>query len=122
MSQGRIQSSFLLLNNQDVLANVNSPPVRLRDVAGLSVTLDRVSGTVAGSFKLQASDFGINDDNPPTVWVDVPSSTQAWAGSPLGWNVADINAKWFRLVFTDSGSAAPVIVAWCTLKRYGGEG
>lgn len=122
MSQGRIQSSFLLLDNQNVLTSPNSQAIRLRDVAGLSITLDRVSGTVAGVFKLQASDFGVTDINPPTVWVDVPSSTQAWAGSPLGWNVTDINAKWFRIVFTDSGSAAPAVTAWCTLKRYGGEG
>jgi hypothetical protein len=122
MANERGSSSFLLLAGQNVLVTPNSQPVRLRGALGLSITLALDSGVVgaASAFKLQTSDFGPYENNPPaaTQWVDIPSSTIVWAGATIAWNVTDTNAKWFRLVYTDAGvSTAPTFTAWCTIRR-----
>lgn len=121
----RAESSFLLLDGQNVLVKPNSDPVRLVDVRGVAITLALDSGVVGAtsSFKLQASDFGINEQNPPTIWVDVASSSQTWAGTAISWNVTDIHSKWLRLVYTNAGaSTAPTFTAWATLRRNQGIG
>lgn len=79
---------------------------------GFSVTIRQspgTTGTIAGAFKLQATDFG--GDTPPGVppvagdWWDVPSATVTWAGVTVGLSVATLRAKFVRVVFTDAGSA-----------------
>lgn len=127
MANERNGSSFLLLAGQNMLVNANSAPARLRSALGVSITLALDSGVVgaASSFKLQTSDFGPYENNPPTAsqWVDIPSSTIVWAGVTIGWNVTDVNAKWFRLVYIDAGaSAAPTFTAWCTIRRNVADG
>jgi hypothetical protein len=121
MANERGDSSFLLLAGQNMLVNANSAPVRLRGALGLSITLALDSGTIGtASFKLQTSDFGPYENNPPsnTQWVDIPSSTIVFTAATIGWNVTDTNAKWFRLQFIDGGgNTAPTFTAWCTIRR-----
>lgn len=102
---------------QNMLTKTASEPQRVITSAGFSITLKAVSGTIVGAFKLQATDFG---DTPESIqaadWVDIPSSSITWAGSTIGWNVADPNHSWIRIVFVDAGSTAPVVSANMTVR------
>lgn len=99
-------------------------PIRLQTGRGLSVTIRLDSGSLGTStFKLQASDLGeFLPEAPPTAndWVDIAGATVTWAGATVRLEVVDINASWVRVVFTDSGSAAPLITSAFTVRHLAG--
>lgn len=104
---------------QAVVATPATPCQMLLGVSayGVSIRLAAGStGTLAGAFKLQVTDFGVSDDiragQPPATadWADVASSSQTWAGSTLVWSVANPGNKFLRVVFVDAGSVgAPTV-------------
>jgi hypothetical protein len=76
---------------------------------------------VAGTFKIQVTDFGAGDlypqDAPASnTWVDSGVTAVAAAGAQRLDLPETCHAKWGRLVFTDSGSAASTFAAALTVR------
>ena len=101
------------LAGQDMTSSFNAPTVFIKHLNGYSVvvTATWTSGTLAGTFKLQASNDALTDDNaeaanPTATWVDVagsPFSVSITSGSVSNmWNVSQPFYEYFRLVWTSS--------------------
>lgn len=95
-------------------------PLCTLGLAGVSITIRPKSGTTNGTFKLQVTDFGSDRLHPPadTDWVDYPNSTQpavaAAITAAINWEVANPASAFMRVVFTNNGSASPVVDAAVT--------
>lgn len=95
----------------------NSPAMWLGHMAGYNLQLIYAlgSGTMEGTFKLQASSQYVSEhfdrNNPPTIddWTDVTDSSIAVTGldtDTLMWNVSDVFYRWVRVVFTADGGGS----------------
>lgn len=103
---------------QAMLASFNGTPYLMERLEGFSICAAVVEtvATVAGSFKLQASnnafaDDAINRTNAGAVWVDIPSSSVPVSGAGnFFWNVSDVNYEAVRIVWTSTGGDGNVSV------------
>lgn len=71
------------------------------------------TGTLAGSFALQVTDFGTDEKDLqplPTDWVTITGSSQTWASAPLVYSVANQGNKWLRVFFINSSSTGTPLV------------
>lgn len=114
----------ITLRNQALNASFNGPAMQLENMFGYAIQIEW-TGTINGTFKLQAS----TDDNEvanhqgtwPLHWTDIPDSDAAiTTGDCAFYNVTDVMYNWVRIVFTDasSGSATGVI----TSATFNGKG
>ncbi len=96
------------------------PPFLTLGMAGVSITLSPVSGTLNGTFKVQTTDFGAAQNNldtnrlpASTDWVDYPASTNpataAAISAAIQWQIWPIRSRWLRVVFTDNSSSLPLV-------------
>lgn len=105
-----------------LVGGYTSAPFSLLGAVGFSITTIS-AGTVSGTYKIQYSDFGAGDmfpqDAPPSNgWVD--STTAALTASASTQRIDQTaNAKWARLVFTDSASSGATFSAALTVRKYG---
>lgn len=118
MSQRSGISRINWMSAQSVTVTPASPPQLTLGCAAYGVTLRlnaASTGTLAGSFALQVTDFGVDESTLPplsTDWVTVTGSSQTWAGSPLVWTFNGNGNKWLRILFSNSGSSgAPIVDA-----------
>lgn len=110
-----------------IVGGYTSPAVNLLGAEGLSITLIN-AGTVSGTFKLQITDFGASELYPQDLpasnsWVDSGVTLTGAAGAQviqIASTNAAINAKWVRLVFTDSASSGATTNASVTVRRFPG--
>ena len=91
---------------------------------GVTIRLNAAStGTLAGTFSLQVTDFGVDEkDLMPlaTDWVTVAGSSQTWASSPLVYSVSNQGNKWLRVFFINAGSVGnPTVDIAFTGKSWG---
>lgn len=101
-----------------VSASFNSEPHEITFSYGYSVSAVW-TGAATGTFKLQASnDINASQTNPATAsWVDVDGSEIALtAGSPIMWNIVDVNYRWFRFVYTRTAGDLTAITVSYTAK------
>lgn len=91
-------------------------PVLTGEAGTLSITINRDSGTVNGTFTVQSTNFdGTNPRTAPaynsSAWVNYPGSTNpavaATITSAIQWDITDAAAKWWQVIFTDGSSSTP---------------
>lgn len=121
----RIHNENILQSaTQDLTSSVNFRPIWIGHSALYAIQLT-FTGTLGGSFKLQASCDAGNTNNqtlssqPSGVvnWTDVANSTQNInAAGNVMWNVADPGYCWVRVVWTASSGAGTLTVARCNIK------
>ena len=91
---------------------------------GVTIRLNAQStGTLAGSFALQVTDFGVDEkDLGPlaTDWVTISGTAQTWGAAPLVYSVSNQGNKWLRVLFTNAGSVGnPTVDIAFTGKSWG---
>lgn len=105
----------VIANNVDASTSFNSGNIYIENCFSYSVQVV-VTGTVAGSLKLQASNDVINIQSDPdgsgvTNWTDITGSTQAISGAGNGiYNVSSSIYKWLRAVYTSSSGTGNMTI------------
>lgn len=108
----------VIISAQAVVASPNFAAFPLMGLAGWGATLrlnSASTGSLAGAFKVQITDFGSAEPLWPAPasgdWVDYPGSSQTWAAATLAWTFTAVPGnKLARIVFTNAGSAgAPTV-------------
>jgi hypothetical protein len=99
----------LMIPTTSVTSALTSGSQDIQHIYGIdlmaSVTV--VSGTIAGSIKLQKSDDPASVASP--TWFDIPSSSQSFsAATTLNWAYADVAYPFIRAVVTVSSGTAGV--------------
>jgi hypothetical protein len=93
-------------------ASFNGDAMGIEFVNGYSICASWTdTGSLGGSFKLQASNNPFTDNvnmtpNPLAVWVDITGSSIAVTGAASQfWNVSDANYSAYRIVWTRTGGS-----------------
>lgn len=112
----------LLLQNQDASVSFNSPAGLLAHVFGFSIQAI-ITGTAAGTMKLQGSNDPVPDSDfpstpvwTPTNWTDVANSSEPVTGA--GTLMYDFNQcpgyNWVRVVYTSSSGTGTISLRFNT--------
>lgn len=106
----------ILLANQDASTSFNSPAGLLASVFGYSIQAI-ITGTAAGTMKLQGSSDPVPDSRFPAAWptpvnwTDVKDSSEAVTGTgTIMYNVADVEYNWVRVVYTSSSGTGTISI------------
>lgn len=109
------------LSSTSLGADMQSGPIRIREAVGFCVQLVWTGVTADGSFKIQVSNDS-GDSESVTNWEDltlpVTSVVSVSGAGTHTWNVANIMAAWFRIVFTYSSGTGEITYATFTVKGY----
>lgn len=109
------------LSSASLGADMNSGPIRIREAIGFCVQLVWTGASVDGEFKIQVSNDSGDSENV-TNWEDlllpVTSVVTASGADSHTWNVANLMASWFRIVFTRTSGTGTITVATFTVKGY----
>lgn len=99
----------VLLPTQSVTSSATSVTQDIQHIYAIDVmaSVTVVSGTIAGSIKLQKSDDPAGTASP--VWFDIASSSQSFSGATtLNWAYADVAYPFVRAVVTVSSGTAGI--------------
>jgi hypothetical protein len=115
MREHDFSNSSFLISVDPTSASWFGTAINTLGLAGLSITIKPISGTVNGQFKLQVTDFGIDHLTPPSAsdagWVDYPNSSNPSSSGAISaaiqWQLTDLRSKWLQVVFTNGTSSTP---------------
>jgi hypothetical protein len=106
----------VLLNAGDASVNITSMHGLVAHVFGYNIQII-MTGTAAGSVKLQGSSDPVPDSNfnvanfPVTNWTDIERSTYPINGvGTLDFNVADSYYNWVRVVYTAASGTGTMTI------------
>jgi hypothetical protein len=106
----------IILPSSDASMNQNSLAGLLAHVWGCSIQAI-ITGTAAGSIKLQGSSDSAPDANfsianyPVVNWTDISGSTQSVSGTgTVYWDISRTAASWIRVVYTASSGTGTISV------------
>lgn len=112
-----------LMTAQPVVTIPASRQQALMDIVNFGVSIRLAAGstgTLAGSFALQFTDFGDSTglrQPQASDWVTNPSTVVTWTGTPIVYSVQAQGNRWLRVLFTNAGSTgAPTVDAAITCK------
>lgn len=91
------------------------PAINTLGLAGVSISIRKVSGTITGQFRVQTADFGNDMNHLPAAgdWVDYPNAVAPAASGTVSGTYQiqlwALRSKWIRLAFTDNSSSSPLV-------------